>query len=45
MGFAVLGPSHEAATSPQGGQSASDALKNTERRGNELLRAFERTAR
>ena len=29
----------------QGGQSASDALKNTERRGNELLRAFERTAR
>jgi sn-glycerol 3-phosphate transport system substrate-binding protein len=28
----------------QGNQSAADALRNTERRGNALLRAFERTA-
>ena len=28
----------------QGNQSASDVLRNTERRGNALLRAFERTA-
>jgi sn-glycerol 3-phosphate transport system substrate-binding protein len=28
----------------QGNQSASDVLRNTERRGNPLLRAFERTA-
>ena len=28
----------------QGGQSAADVLRNTERRGNALLRAFERTA-
>jgi hypothetical protein len=28
----------------QGGQSAADVLRNTERRGNTLLRAFERSA-
>jgi sn-glycerol 3-phosphate transport system substrate-binding protein len=28
----------------QGKQTAADALRNTERRGNALLRAFERTA-